>query len=93
MRPSRRGRSGPHRCADIGLADTGTANSHSDFVFPSYQQVAQVADAVGVAVWLMRGCGLRIEEALAVEKSDFRMAGVRCGYQVRPPATAPRGCR
>ena len=25
----------------------------------------------GICVWLMRGCGLRIEEALSVEKSDF----------------------
>ena len=29
----------------------------------------------GISVWLMRGCGLRIEEALAVEKADFRNGG------------------
>ena len=32
-------------------------------------------DGAGICVWLMRGCGLRIEEALAVEKSGFRDNG------------------
>ena len=40
-------------------------------MFPSHQQVSAVADSVGLAVWLMRGCGLRIEEALAVHKDQF----------------------
>jgi integrase len=44
-------------------------------VFPSHAQVSAVADAAGICVWLMRGCGLRIEEALAVRKSDFRENG------------------
>ena len=33
------------------------------------------AKGTGICVWLMRGCGLRIEEALGVEKSDFREGG------------------
>jgi hypothetical protein len=43
----------------------------------THAQVRFVADGgkgtlgAGVCVWLMRGCGLRIEEALAVEKKDF----------------------
>lgn len=61
-----------HRCGDIELADHSPRNQHSDFVFPAHAQVAQVAEAAGIAVWLMRGCGLRIEEALAVERTDFR---------------------
>jgi integrase len=37
-------------------------------------------------VWLMRGCGLRIEEALAVEKKDFRDEGtiLRVHQQATP---------
>lgn len=64
-----------HRCGDIDLADEGVKNGHDGFVFPSHAQVAQVAESAGIAVWLMRGCGLRIEEALAVEKADFRDGG------------------
>lgn len=61
-----------HRCAGIELADNRPRNGHDAFIFPSHGQVAQVADAAGIAVWLMRGCGLRICEALAVELADFR---------------------
>jgi len=60
-----------HRCADIELADKSPRNNHSDFVFPSYDRVDRVAGAAGIVVWLMRGCGLRICEALAVERADF----------------------
>jgi integrase len=82
----RAGRLSKHRLSGIELADNGPKN-HSDFVFPSYAQVRFVAeggtnsgtgrkiDGAGIAVWLMRGCGLRLEEALAVEKSDFRDNG------------------
>jgi len=43
-------------------------------VFPSHAQLAAVAGIRhGLAVWLIRGCGLRIEEALAVQKSCFRV--------------------
>jgi integrase len=44
-------------------------------VLPSHAQVSAVAGAAGICVWLMRGCGLRIEEALAVAKADFRENG------------------
>lgn len=64
-----------HALADIELYNAGRPNILGDFVFPSYAQVAQVADAAGIAVWLMRGCGLRVSEALAVHKEDFRDAG------------------
>jgi integrase len=74
-----------HRLAGIELFDDGPGE-RKDFVFPSHAQVTAVAggteDAngrelrgVGIGVWLMRGCGLRIEEALGVEKADFRNDG------------------
>ena len=81
------GRLGRHNLADIALADHGPKNLRSDFVFPSYEQVKFVADGgfnpetkrvvggAGLCVWLMRGCGLRIEEALAVSKEDFIEGG------------------
>jgi hypothetical protein len=70
-----------HRLDGIELADNGTKHDRTDFVFPSHTQVKFVADGdketlgAGICVWLMRGCGLRIEEALAVEKKDFRDNG------------------
>jgi site-specific recombinase XerC len=83
----RAGKIAKHRLAGIELADNGTRKNHSDFVFPGYAQVQFVAEGgtnpeskkpligAGICVWLMRGCGLRIEEALAVEKSDFKDDG------------------
>jgi integrase len=76
------GRLSRHRLDGIELADTGRY-SRKSFVFPTYEQVKFVADGgvnrdtkravsgAGLCVWLMRGCGLRIEEALAVGKEDF----------------------
>jgi integrase len=64
-----------HRLADIELYDDGRKTDRSDFVFPSYVQVKQVAGKVGVSVWLMRGCGLRIEEALGVHGEEFIHGG------------------
>lgn len=69
------GRLARHRLADIELYDDGRKTDRSGFVFPAYAQVAKVASAAGVSVWLMRGCGLRIEEALAVHKEDFIHGG------------------
>jgi integrase len=67
-----------HRCAGIALPDNGGAAERSDFVFPSYAQLAALAGGIRqpFTVWLMRGCGLRIEEALAVQKSCFRTGGL-----------------
>ncbi len=61
-----------HNLSDIEIKDTGRAKERSDFVFPAHKQIRQVAKAAGIAVWLMRGCGLRIEEALGVHREDFR---------------------
>lgn len=76
------GKLSKHRLDGIELADSGRY-SRKSFVFPTYGQVKFVADGgynlgtkrnvrgAGLCVWLMRGCGLRIEEALAVSKEDF----------------------
>jgi hypothetical protein len=76
-----------HLLAGIELETKGTAKSRGDFVFPTHAQVATVADGgvdpgtkrlvqgAGVCVWLMRGCGLRVEEALAVCKDEFKGNG------------------
>ena len=76
------GKLSKHRLDGIELADNGRY-SRKSFVFPTYAQVKFVADGginpdtkravggAGLCVWLMRGCGLRIEEALAVCKEDF----------------------
>jgi integrase len=66
-----------HRCDGIVLPDNGTNGDHEDFVFPSHAQLVTLADGIKypLTVWLMRGCGLRIEESLAVQKSCFRDGG------------------
>jgi integrase len=67
-----------HRIAGIELEDNGSRNDHSDFVFPSHAQIAQLAKGMnghGLTIWLMRGCGLRQAEAMAVKKADFRDDG------------------
>jgi integrase len=82
-----------HHAGGIELSDNGTKHDRTDFVFPSYAQVSAVADAAGICSWLMRGCGLRIEEALAVKKSDFRENGtilrVSCQATRDGSGTAP----
>ena len=92
------GKLGKHNLADIRLADNGVKKARTDFVFPTYEQVKMVAggvarlnkrlslDGAGICVWLMRGCGLRIEEALAIEKADFIEDGsvLRVMWQAAP---------
>ncbi len=74
-----------HRCGDIPLPDNGSASDKSDFVFPTHVQLDILANGTkeprsagmkdSLTVWLMRGCGLRVEESLAVQKSCFREGG------------------
>jgi integrase len=72
----RAGKLTKHNLSDIDIKDTGRATERTDFVFPAHQQIRQVAGASGIAVWLMRGCGLRIEEALGVHREDFLSARI-----------------
>jgi integrase len=70
------GKIGSHRCKDIELAGRDGA-PRSGFVFPSHAQLEQLASGLThpLTIWLMRGCGLRVQEALAVRREDFRDGG------------------
>ncbi len=74
----RSGKISSHRISGIELLDDRTRRDNSDFVFPSHVELVQMAqglNGMGLTIWLMRGCGLRIAEALAVQKSCFRDEG------------------
>jgi integrase len=68
------GKLGRHRVTAIEVEDDDAAKPQ-EFIYPTYEQVSYLADNIGLCVWLMRGCGLRICEALGVEKGDFRNGG------------------
>jgi integrase len=70
-----------HRLAGIKLDRAAQVidDEHAGFVFPTYAQLTELANNLngyGLAVWLMRGCGLRIREALGVRREDFRDGGM-----------------
>src|ERR1700744_2751500 len=74
----RAGRLSNHRLSDIDVLRSDELTDRSDFVFPSYEQIKVLSAALysfGPVVWLMRGCGLRISEALAVHREDFTEDG------------------
>jgi integrase len=71
----RAGKIPAHRAGSIELADHSPGGSHGAFIFPSHAQVARVAATAGIWVWVARGTGLRISEALAVERGDFLEGG------------------
>jgi integrase len=67
-----------HRCVGLKLADPPVTEDDSEdggFVHLTDEQVAKLAGKVGIAVWLQRCMGLRIREALGVEKKDFTHDG------------------
>ena len=65
-----------HLLSDLSVGkDEGTKKDKSDFVFPAKSQVQKVAGMCGIVIWLMRGLGLRIEEACGVRREDFIMVG------------------
>lgn len=72
------GRLNTHRLAGIKLIWDSRITERTDFVFPTHAQVQALASSLngyGLIIWLMRGCGLRIREALAVHREDFRDHG------------------
>ena len=95
------GRISQHRAARIKLLTGSRAPSRADFVFPSYAQLCALAKdleanrvqtrGLGLTVWLMRGCGLRISEVFAVREDSFRGDVLRIFEQVAPDGrgTAP----
>ena len=66
-----------HRCDGITLSGNDGNGNHDDFVFPTHAQLLALAGGLKfpLTIWLMRGCGLRIEEAFAVQKSCFQDGG------------------
>lgn len=67
-----------HRLAGIKFAEKQATDDDSEaegFVFITDDQVATLAERVGICVWLQRCMGLRIGEALGVEKADFINGG------------------
>lgn len=65
-----------HRCHGIKFAERTVTEAETEadgFVFITDDQVKTLAGRVGIAVWLQRTMGLRINEALGAEKSDFFM--------------------
>ena len=64
-----------HKLAGIKVARSDTVTERKDFVFPSFKEISLLADDCGISVWLMRACGLRVSEALAVSREDFVNGG------------------
>jgi integrase len=67
----------------------------AEFTMPTRKQLDALAEGMSadwqLAIWLMRGCGLRIGEALAVSKASIRQHVLRASEQVydRPPKLGP----
>ena len=65
----------------------------AEFTFPSHSQLTQVAaklDELGPAVWIMRGCGLRPAETLAVRGDRFSGGRLRVSEQQLADGTLAR---
>lgn len=62
-----------HNLAGIELAPGVSTAKYTEFVPATNAQVKILADAVGVAVYLMYDAGLRAEEALGVHREHFRV--------------------
>jgi integrase len=60
--------------------------SRPDFVFPDHGQLeklaAEMPEPYGLTIWLMRGCGLRLGEVLAVRKDRFTNGTLRIHEQL-----------
>jgi integrase len=67
------------------------------FTFPSYAQLRQVGEAMrelAPAVWIMRGCGLRLGEVLAVHAGAFSGGRLRItGQRLTDGTCAPLKAR
>lgn len=77
-----------HRLDGIRLTSNGSAPDRSDFIFPPRSQIEALAAGLRpdlrLTIWLMRGCGLRVSEALAIRKDCFREGTLRIFEQVQP---------
>lgn len=63
----------------------------ADIPFATHVQINQMANAMpapyGFTVFLMRGCGLRLGEALGVQRNDFKNGALRLARQLAPDGT------
>ena len=61
---------------ELASIDTPTPPRNTqEFVFATHAQlehIGRLPAGLGLSIWLMRGCGLRISEALAVRYDGFR---------------------
>ena len=82
-----------HTLAGIKVADSDVITGRKDFVFPAHKEISLMADDCGIVIWLMRGCGLRVWEALAVSREDFRDGGttLRVSGQASVRSARPPG--
>jgi integrase len=71
----RSGKIREHRIRDIRIS---AAPSKAQFYAPTHGETERLSlemGELGLTIWLMRGCGLRIQEALAVKKESFLEEG------------------
>jgi integrase len=90
----RAGRLPQHRASGIRLTTNRRVPDRSDFVFPTRPQLDSLASGLlppkvvtrglPLTIWLMRGCGLRISEALAVRDTSLSGDALRVYEQVSP---------
>lgn len=77
-----------HRLDGIRLVSNSGSHDRSDFVFPSRSQIEVLAaglrPGIQLTIWLMRGCGLRVSEALAIRTDCFKEGTLRIFEQVQP---------
>ena len=81
----RAGRIPSHR---LGRIRTPPASSRAEFYSPTFAELSALVEAMPahlrLAVWLMRGCGLRLGEALAVRADAFTDGRLRITEQATP---------
>jgi integrase len=90
----RGGKLSQHRASGIRLTTNGRAPDRSDFVFPTKPQLDKlaaglqppkvIAKGLPLTIWLMRGCGVRISEALAVRETSLSGDVLRISEQIAP---------
>lgn len=65
--------------------------SKVEIIWPTFDQMTQMAEAMpapyGNLLWLMRGCGLRVGEALAVRWENLKDGTLRVSEQLLPDGT------
>jgi integrase len=66
----------------------------ASLVFASHDQVKRLAEGMpepyGLTIYLMRGCGLRLGEALGVQRDDFNGGSLRLSRQLAPDGREAR---